>query len=230
MADWAAFQNIIRVAFKDVTLLQQSLVHRSYLNEDPDFSLSSNERLEFLGDALLDLVIAEKFYQHPAMLSEGEMTKLRAALVGRENLAHLASSLGLGNYLYLGQGEEKSAGRQKPRNLACALEALVGAIFLDQGYLTARDFILGIFAPSIQKAMNNELFIDYKSQLQEIAQATRKETPLYRVVAAEGPEHEKRFTVEVVIGHEVLGRGKGRSKQAAEKQAARHCLEALSAL
>jgi ribonuclease-3 len=228
MADWTTLQQDLGISFNDLSLLQQAFVHRSYLNENPDFALESNERLEFLGDAFLGFAIAENLYREFATLNEGEMTKLRAALVRQDSLARLASSLRLGDYLYLGQGEEKGGGRKKARNLACTLEAVIGAILIDQGVATTKDFILRLFSPSFQQAMEEEL-TDYKSRLQELVQAKSQERPLYRLVKTEGPDHDRRFWVEVVVGGEVLGRGCGKSKQLAEKEAARQALEKLLA-
>ena len=224
MADWIGLQKDLGISFNDLSLLQQAFVHRSYLNENPDFDLGANERLEFLGDAFLGFVIAENLYREFATLSEGEMTKLRAALVRQDSLARLASSLRLGDYLYLGQGEEKGGGRKRPRNLACVLEAVIGAVFMDQGFATTRDFILRLFSQSFQRAMEEES-ADYKSRLQELVQAKRQERPVYRLVKTEGPDHDRRFWVEVVIGGDVLGRGCGKSKQLAEKEAAKQALE-----
>jgi len=224
MADWIGLQKDLGISFNDLSLLQQAFVHRSYLNENPDFDLGANERLEFLGDAFLGSVIAENLYREFATLSEGEMTKLRAALVRQDSLARLASSLRLGDYLYLGQGEEKGGGRKRPRNLACVLEAVIGAVFMDQGFATTRDFILRLFSQSFQRAMEEES-ADYKSRLQELVQAKRQERPVYRLVKIEGPDHDRRFWVEVVIGGDALGRGCGKSKQLAEKEAAKQALE-----
>lgn len=226
MADWTTLQQDLGISFNDLSLLQQALVHRSYLNENPDFDLSSNERLEFLGDAFLSFVIAENLYREFATLREGEMTKFRAALVRQDSLARLAASLRLGDYLYLGQGEEKGGGRRRARNLACALEAVIGALLIDQGVAITKDFILRLFSPSFQQSMEEEL-TDHKSRLQELVQAKRQERPLYRPVKAEGPDHDRKFWVEVVVGGEVLGKGCGKSKQMAEKEAARQALEHL---
>jgi ribonuclease-3 len=226
MADWITLQKDLGISFNNLSLLQQALVHRSYLNENPDFDLGSNERLEFLGDAFLGFVIAENLYQEFATLGEGEMTKFRAALVWQDSLARLASSLRLGDYLYLGQGEEKGGGRKRARNLACTLEAVIGALLIDQGVAITKDFILRLFSPSFQQAMEEEL-TDYKSRLQELVQAKRQERPLYRLVKAEGPDHDRRFWVEVVVGGEVLGKGCGKSKQLAEKEAAKQALDNL---
>jgi ribonuclease III len=225
MADWTALQTKLGTSFADLSLLQQAFVHRSYLNENPDFRLGSNERLEFLGDAFLGLVVAEFLFREFPELSEGELTKLRSDLVRQDSLARLASSLGLGEYLYLGQGEERGGGRKRSRNMACTLEALVGAAFMDQGFDVAKDLVLRVFASSVAEMRQRGLASDHKSRLQELIQAERQERPAYRLVEAAGPDHDKTFWVEVVVGGEVLGRGSGKSKQAAEKDAAKQALE-----
>ena len=226
MADWTLLQNQLSVSFNNLSLLQQAFVHRSYLNENPDFPLGSNERLEFLGDAVLGFVVAEELYRQFADLDEGEMTRLRSALVRQDSLARLASSFDLGDYLYLGQGEEKSGGRERPRNLACTLEALIGATFIDQGSDITKGFILRVFSCCIQQLIE-EGMADYKSRLQELAQARRQEKPVYYLVETTGPDHDRRFCVDVMIEGKVLGRGWGKSKQAAEKEAARQALEKM---
>lgn len=218
--DLTALQSALGVTFREPKLLQQSLIHRSYLNETPDFPLPSNERLEFLGDALLGLVVAEKLYTEFPHLQEGELTKLRTALVRRETLASIAQSLSLGDYLYLGQGEERSGGRQRQSNLSHALEAVIGAVLIDQGYNAAKELVLRLLSK-----MAEERITDHKSRLQELVQAEWRMIPSYRVVAEEGPGHDKVFTVEVVVGGEVLGRGSGKGKRAAEREAARAALK-----
>ncbi len=225
MADWVKLQEDIGASFRDISLLQQAFVHRSYLNENLDFNLGSNERLEFLGDAILGLVIAESLYRQSDSLDEGDMTKLRAALVRQDSLAQIALSLGLGDYLYLGQGEEKGGGRKRARNLACAMEALIGALFMDQGFESAKDLVTRLFSQNVRNVIDQGLVIDYKSKLQELVQAQRQERPTYRVVEAAGPDHDKTFWVEVLVGGEFLGRGCGKSKQSAEKEAAKQALE-----
>ena len=225
MSDWARLQDELAIHFNDLSLLQQAFVHRSHISENPQFALESNERLEFLGDAFLGFVIAESLYQQFGELSEGEMTKLRAALVCQDNLADLASSLGLGDYLYLGEGEEKSGGRNRPRNLACVFEAIIGAVLIDQGVETTRNLILRLFDDGLRQAIEEGIATDYKSRLQELVQAKRQERPTYRLVREEGPDHDREFWVEVVIDGRVLGRGYGKSKQLAEKDAARKALE-----
>jgi ribonuclease-3 len=228
MAEWSVLQVKLGISFVDPSLLHQAFVHRSYLNENPDFRLGSNERLEFLGDAFLGLVVAEFLFREFPDLSEGELTKLRSDLVRQDSLARLASSLGLGEYLYLGQGEERGGGRKRSRNMACTLEALVGAVFMDQGFEVTKELVLRLFASSVAELRERGLASDHKSRLQEIIQAERQERPAYRLVEAVGPDHDKTFWVEVVVGGEVLGRGSGKSKQAAEKDAARHALEKRS--
>jgi ribonuclease-3 len=229
VADLDVFEQIIGVTFRDRALLEQALVHRSYLNENPDFALPSNERLEFLGDAVLGLVVAEKLYHEFPQLSEGEMTKLRAALVRQETLASLAASLSLGGYLRLGWGEEVSGGRSRQTNLARAFEAVIGAIFLDQGFGVAADSILRLFGDQLRRITEGRLTTDYKSRLQEVVQAEQRLTPVYRMVEASGPDHDKRFVVEVMVGDTVIGRGAGKSKRMAEEEAARSAIERLSA-
>jgi len=229
LAGLAHLQSILGVTFRDLSLLEQALVHRSYLNEDSDFPLSSNERLEFLGDSLLGLVIAEKLYTEFPELSEGEMTKLRAALVRGETLARLASSLGLGDYLYLGRGEEASGGRARQSILAGALEAVVGAVLVDRGFARAKKFVLRRFDGEIGRAVRDEEMVvyDHKSRLQEFTQAQHQVTPVYRTIKEEGPDHAKEFTVEVIVSGSVIGVGRGKSKRIAEMEAAKTALEGL---
>ena len=229
MADLAALQQVLGISFNDPSLLEQALVHSSYINENPGLAPTSNERLEFLGDAILGFVVAEKLYQDFPHFTEGEMTRLRAALVRQDTLAHMARAISLGDYLYLGRGEEASGGRHKPANLAGALEAVIAAIFLDQGSDTIRDFILRLFNAELQKVISHGAGVDYKSQLQELIQTKQYQTPVYHLVEAVGPDHDKRFTVEVRVGDTVLGRGSGKSKKRAETEAARSALEQLPA-
>lgn len=228
MADSAALQQNLGVSFNDASLLEQALVHSSYINENPGFAPTSNERLEFLGDAVLGLIVAEKLHQDFPHLAEGQMTKLRAALVRRDTLARMARAIGLGDHLYLGKGEEASGGRDKPVNLAGAMEAVIAAIFLDRGLSIAGDFILKLLDIELQKAVSQGVEIDYKSELQELTQAREQQIPTYHVIEATGPDHDKRFTVEVRLGETVLGRSSGKSKKAAESEAARSALEKLS--
>jgi len=225
LADLAALQEILGVSFKDPSLLEQALIHSSYVNENPDLAPTPNERLEFLGDAILGWVVAEKLYHDLPSLNEGEMTKLRAALVRRDTLAQVAETIRLGEFLYLGKGEDASGGRNKPANLAGALEAVIAAISLDQGSAAAKNFILRLFDNELQRVISQGAEIDYKSQLQELIQAKEQQTPAYHVIEVKGPDHDKNFTVEVKVGNTVLGRGSGKSKKEAETEAARVALE-----
>ena len=227
MANLAALQQTLGVSFDDRSLLEQALVHSSYINENPDFALASNERLEFLGDAVLGLIIAEKLYQDFPQFNEGEMTRLRAALVCQDTLARVARAINLGDYLYLGKGEKASGGQRKPANLAGALEAVIGAIFLDQGPSSTRDITLRLFGKELHKVTSQGASVDYKSQLQEFIQAREQSAPVYRAVSATGPDHKKQFTVEVITGDTVLGKGTGKSKKTAEAEAASAALQRL---
>jgi len=228
LADLATLQQTLGVSFNDPSLLEQALVHSSYINENPGFALTSNERLEFLGDTVLGFVVTEKLYQDFPHMTEGEMTRLRATLVRRDTLSRIARAIRLGDYLHLGKGEEASGGRRKPANLASALEAVIAAIYLDHGSATTKDLILRLFDIELQKVVSHGAEADYKSQLQELIQAKQKQAPAYYVVEAMGPDHAKRFTVEVRIGDTVLGRGSGKSKKLAETEAARSALQQLS--
>jgi len=228
LADLDALQQTLGISFNDLSLLEGALVHSSYINENPSLAPASNERLEFLGDAVLGLIVAERLYQDFPHADEGEMTRLRAALIRRDTLARMARAIGLGDYLYLGKGEEASGGRRKPANLAGALEAVIATIFLDQGSAITKDFILRLLNPELQKAVSQGAGVDHKSRLQELIQAKEQQTPVYRVVEAIGPDHDKWFTVEVMVGDTVLGRGSGKGKKAAETEAARSALKQLS--
>lgn len=227
MADLAALQKLLGITFKDQSLLKQALVHSSYINENPELSLDSNERLEFLGDAVLGYIIAEKLYEQLSLLSEGKMTRYRATLVSRDSLAEIASTIDLGNHLLLGIGEEANSGRNKPANLANALEAVIAAVTIDQGLSTARDFILRIFEEKLIYIVSHGTRIDSKSRLQETVQAKWQTIPDYKIVEITGPYHERIFTIQVIVNGQVMGNGTGKSKKKAEMKAARQALEKL---
>jgi len=227
MSDWNDCQETLGISFRRESLLEQAFVHSSYCNENPNFSATSNERMEFLGDAVLNFVVTEKLYQEFPELSEGELTEMRASLVCRDTLAELASSLRLGDCLLLGRGEELSRGRAKASNLANAMEALLGALFLDQGITKTRRFILKQLKPRLAKIGTGKTMPNYKALVQEVVQGEGRPTPVYRLVEATGPDHSKRFTVEILVDGDALGRGVGRSKKAAESQAARAAWEEL---
>ena len=225
--DWDSCQRDLGVYFKDVSLLQQAFVHSSYLNENPDFPLPDNERLEFLGDAVLDFIVAENLYTDFPQLPEGDLTMIRAFLVCRESLDEIASSLGLGRWLLLGRGEEATGGRTRQSNLADAVEALIGAVYLDQGLGTTKEFVLRQLEPFVQRIRAGGISPNYKALLQEFIQKQTQVTPSYHVTEAIGPDHDRQFTVEVVIEREVLGSGVGKSKKSAEVEAARIAWEKL---
>ena len=202
-------------------------MHPSYLNENPGFAGSSNERLEFLGDAILNFIVAEKLYEEFPELSEGNLTEIRASLVCRDTLAEIAFSLKLGDWLLLGQGEEANGGRTRPSNLANAMEALIGVLYLEQGLASARRFIFRQLKPGLDKIKAGKRTPNYKALVQELVQGQKRPTPVYRLVETAGPDHSKQFTVEILVEGEVVGNGTGKSKKAAENQAARAAWEKL---
>ena len=214
----------IGIRFSDSELLRLSLIHSSYINEHPLDAPISNERMEYLGDALLGMVIADKLYQDYPDMSEGDLTAARAAIVCGECLSEAALDLGLGEFLFLGQGEERSGGRANPSNLAAGLEALVGAVYLDKGYDVAETFGLRVLTKQIKRIATESLPRDPKSILQENMQADGRGTPTYRLLDETGPGHSKTFTVEVVVSGETLGQGRGHRKTDAEREAAREAL------
>jgi ribonuclease-3 len=227
MVDWSDCQKSLGISFHQDSLLEQAFVHLSYLNENPDFVQLSNERLEFLGDAVLSFIVTEELYKEFPKLPEGELTEIRAYLVCRDTLAELASSLKLGGWLLLGRGEEAGGGREKVSNLANAMEALIGAFYLDQGLAEAREFILRQLKPKLEKIKAGQTTPNYKALVQELIQGQKKPAPLYRLVEAIGPDHSKQFTVEILVEGKVLGRGVGMSKKTAESQAARAAWEKM---
>ncbi len=228
MSTLTELQEVIGFPFDDDSLLREALVHRSYLNENPSFPSADNQRLEFLGDALLDFVAGDYLYRRYPKMREGELTSLRAGLVKEETLARFAQALGLGRYLYLGRGEEESGGRERPSLLADAFEALVGALYLDGGLKPAESFILRFLEPETEQIVAQGELRDYKSLFQEEAQRRFQSTPLYRTIDERGPDHNKVFTVEVLIEEKLCGRGEGTTKQAAEQEAARQALEKIA--
>lgn len=228
MADLTAFQKELGVNFNDPSLLLQALTHSSYANENPNLAHSSNERLEYLGDAVLGLVVGERLFRDFPDLSEGDMTKLRAYLVKQETLAAVAKNIGLGDQLYLGKGEETSGGREKHANLARALEAVIAAIYLDQGAKIAEPFVWRLLVPELQSALLLGVVMDFKSRLQEYLQGQTQSPPSYHMLEAIGPDHDRTFVVEVRSGSEALAQGVGKNKKAAEAEAARAALERLT--
>jgi ribonuclease III len=222
----AGLQKALGIQFRDPTVLREALTHRSFLNEINQ-EWPSNERLEFLGDAVLGLISTDYLFHHFGELGEGELTNLRSALVRTETLARFAQEIKLGQYLFLGRGEEMSAGRRRPGGLACAFEALLGALYVDQGYEAAQDFALSFLEPELTSVLKGRLHKNAKSVLQELVQARMQQTPTYHLVEEVGPDHAKSFTVEVRVGGRVLGRGHDRNKRGAEQAAAELALEQL---
>lgn len=216
------------ISFKDPALLENALFHRSYLNEAPG-DVESNERLEFLGDAVLGLVISERLFKDYPKLSEGKLSQIRAILVRWDALAAAAGRISLGDYLILGKGEELSGGRSRPSNLAGALEALIGAAYLDGGLRVAQKLVLKLLKPDLDEIAAQGFSADSKSELQHLAQTRWHAIPQYTLISSEGPDHAKLFTVEVSVGDQVMGRGQGRNKKQAELNAARQALETLAA-
>jgi len=209
----------IGIEFTKKELLETSVTHRSYLNEHREVS-KHNERLEFLGDAVLELIVSEFLFNEFPERAEGELTSFRSALVRTDSLAESAKSLRLGEYLQLSRGEEDSGGREKDYLLANAFEALLGAIYLDKGYEEAKTFIYKTLIPKLGDIVEFRLDIDNKTRIQELAQSEYKETPIYEVINEEGPDHDKIFTVVVKINDKIIGEGTGSSKQKAEERAA----------
>lgn len=213
------------IRFKNRELLDMVFVHRSYVNEHPSEKKDHNERLEFLGDAVLELVTTEFLYRTFPESQEGELTTLRSALVKGKHLAEVSQELGLGSYLYLSRGEEKSGGRKKHYLLANAIEALIGALYLDRGFKIAHAFIDRFILQGLGNILQRGLHIDPKSRFQEYAQERLGITPTYRVLLEVGPDHNKTFTVAACLGDECVAEGKGPSKQKAEQEAALRALQ-----
>lgn len=227
LPDWKSLEARLHLKFKNPALLKQALIHTSYLNENPGIDVGSNERMEFLGDAALGVVVAQQLYLEYPDADEGKLTELRAHLVRRDTLARAASRLELGEVLQLGRGEDAAGGRKRPTNMARVYEALVGAIFLDGGIAKVRAFVKRSLGPELEALRNSGMPYDPKSKLQELVQSKWQTTPSYKLLRTEGPDHARRFTVQVMVGGKSLGTGEGRSKQMAEKQAAQQALEEI---
>lgn len=217
------------IRFRDRAILQQAFVHRSYLHESPDFVLPSNERLEFLGDAVLGFVAAEHLYQRYPELPEGDLTALRSAVVKGDALARFGAVLSLGQFVAMSRGEEANGGRHRPIILGRTFEALIGAIFLDQGLTVVKEFILRFLRPALEEVTSLGLDKDYKSRLQELSQGQWQLTPYYKTTKVQGPDHAREFTIQVFVGDDMVGEGKGANKQMAQQAAARAALERWSA-
>ncbi len=225
MINLQKFEEILGVTFKDKDLLKTSLTHRSYLNENPGEAGANNERLEYLGDAVLELVITEYVYEKFPDKPEGDLTSLRASLVNANILGDVASNLGFNEFLLLSRGEARDVGRARLYILANAYEAVVGAIYLDQGYQVVRDYILRGLVPLIPEIVEKKLYKDAKSLFQEEAQERVGSTPTYEVLKEWGPDHDKHFVIGVYLGRDLVAEGEGPSKQDAQQQAAEAALK-----
>jgi len=225
MKDFSGLEKQLNIEFKNKDLLTQAFVHRSFLNENSDFKLSHNERLEFLGDAVLELVVTEYLFLNYTDKLEGEMTAWRASLVNTKMLSQTAKELGFNDYLLLSQGEIKEEGKARQYILADTFESFVGALFLDQGLEICKKFIITNLVKELPKIIEEKLYEDDKSSFQKEAQEKVSITPSYRVLKEEGPDHNKSFTVGVYLGDELVAEGKGSSKQEAEEAAAKKALE-----
>lgn len=219
----------ISISFLNRKLLENVFVHRSFLNEHKDFPMQSNEKLEFLGDSVLSLITSIYLYKNYVDLAEGDYTDIKASIVRTESLAEVGKEIELGNYLYLSKGEEQGKGKENINILADCFEALIAAIFIDQGFDKAYEFIIKhLFKDKLEYIVKNKLYLSPKSRLQEIIQAKHKVLPTYKILEETGPEHKKEFKIAVYLNSEKLGVGEGNSKKQAEESAAKNALEKLS--
>ncbi|MBL7156177.1 MAG: ribonuclease III [Candidatus Pacebacteria bacterium] len=225
MKNFSELQKKLGIKFKNKDLLVQSFCHRSYLNENPDFLLFHNERLEFLGDAVLELVVTEFLFQSYPKKLEGVLTNWRASLVNAKTLAEVAQDLDFNDFLLLSKGEQKELGKARFYILADVFEAFIGALYLDQGYSACDKFIKKCLLIKLDEIIEKELFRDPKSSFQEQAQEIEKITPTYRILSESGPDHAKDFVVGIFLGKKMIAKGRGLSKQEAEEQAAKEALE-----
>lgn len=226
MIQFPDFEKKIKVFFKDKGLLKQSFTHRSYINENPSSALSHNERLEFLGDAVLELIVTDFLYRKYPDYTEGKLTALRSALVNAVIISEIAGKIGMNNYLLLSKGEAKDFGKARQYILANTYEALIGAMYLDQGYDVVDKFVAKTLLPKTEEIVNKKLWRDAKSLVQEKAQEFVLVTPVYKVLSQSGPDHDKHFIVGIYFGKELIAEGKGQSKQEAEQNAALGALKA----
>ncbi|MEI8129884.1 MAG: ribonuclease III [bacterium] len=224
--EWETFEKTIGVRFKNRDLLTQAFIHRSFLNENPRTGLEHNERLEFLGDAVLELAVTDYLYRTYPDSPEGELTSYRAALVNANTMADFANEINMNEYLFLSRGEAKDTGKARLYILANAIEALIGALYLDQGYDVAEQFIDRFLYKRAADVVKKKLWRDSKSLVQEKAQEHVNVTPSYKVVRETGPDHDKHFTIGIFFGAEKIAEGRGHSKQEAEQDAARAALVA----
>lgn len=223
--NFGKFEEMIGINFKDQNLLKQAFTHRSFLNEHKGLKGKHNERLEFLGDAVLELVITYYLYNEYPDKNEGDLTSIRSALVNAQTCANVARELNINDYMLLSRGEAKDIGRARRYILANTLEAVIGAIYIDCGYEVASEFIMKYIIPMTEQIVKEELWADAKSKFQEKAQDIEGVTPSYKTIKEIGPDHDKKFTVGVFISEEMVAEGEGDSKQDAEQSAAREALK-----
>lgn len=222
--DLEKLQELLNVRFTDTTVLLSAITHRSYLNEHREATWDHNERLEFLGDAVLELVVTDYLFNKYTDKPEGELTAVRAALVNTVSLSAASEKLGINEYLLMSKGEAKDVGRARQYILANAFEACIGAIYIDQGYDAAKEFIAGRLFDLTDDIINKRLWQDAKSRFQELAQEHESVTPRYETLKQDGPDHDRVFTVGVYLKNDLVAEGDGRSKQEAEQQAAEHAI------
>lgn len=226
--DLKIFENILGIDFKDKELLKRSLIHKSYLNENHDPKLQSNERLEFLGDAVLEIITTEYLFQTFPERNEGELTSFRSALVKTTTLSQTSTEIGVGDFIFMSNGEEVTGGRTRPYILANTFESVLGAIYLDQGYSQAKSFVYKWLLPKLDAIIEQRLDIDPKSKLQELSQEVLNFTPVYEMIKQTGPDHDKNFIMAVKIQNKIYAKGEGKSKQDAEQDAAEKALKLWS--
>lgn len=225
---FSKFEDIVNYKFKDKALLKQAFTHSSYSHEKKISHTNNNQRLEFLGDAVLEIIISEYLYNKFYNMSEGELTKFRASIVCEGTLSKVSNKLNIGRFILLGKGEEQTGGRSRGSILADVLEAVIGAIYLDGGKERAKEFVISVLEKEIMDMQYSFQTKDYKTHLQEILQKESQESIRYSIVNEEGPDHNKVFTAHIIHGYKILGEGKGRSKKEAEQNAACFAIRSLT--
>jgi ribonuclease-3 len=225
MKDFSPFETAIGFTFFDKKLLEHAFIHRSYINENPKSGLSHNERLEFLGDAVVELIVTDYLFRTYPTHAEGELTAFRSALVNAVVMAEVASALGMNDYLLLSKGEAKDTGRARQTILANTYESFIGALYLDQGYDACKTFLGQTLIPKLSEIISNKAWKDAKSLVQEKAQEEVGVTPSYKVLGESGPDHDKQFSIGIFFGDKKIAEGKGKSKQEAQQLAAQKALE-----
>jgi ribonuclease III len=225
MKDFSILEKKLGVDFKNKDLLMQAFAHRSYLNENPNFKFDHNERLEFLGDAVMELIVTEHLYKDYPEKSEGELTNWRAALVNAKMLTQVAEEIGFNDFLLLSKGEAKETGKARAYILANTFEAFLGAMYMDKGYCATDEFLKNVLLPRLEQVIKTGSYKDAKSKFQEESQEKEAITPSYKVMKESGPDHDKSFTVGVYLGEKLIAEGAGSSKQEAEESAAKNGLK-----